>query len=227
MLAPCATAPVQRRRPTILPTMATVASLGVRRARPEDFGPLAAMLARAFYDDPVTAWFYPNAARGCATRGASSPSACASCAAGADVHQRRPVGRGAVGAAGPLAGGPAPALLLLPMLPVLLPRLARTARAVREIERRHPEAPHYYLSVIGTEPGRQGGGIGSALLAPMLDRCDETKRRPTSSLEGEQRLLLRPPRVCRDGAHRATRGAAALAHVEGSASRPTGRRGGC
>src|ERR1044072_6480684 len=34
--------------------------VSVRRARPEDFGPIAAMLARAFYDDPLTVWFYPN-----------------------------------------------------------------------------------------------------------------------------------------------------------------------
>ena len=48
-------------------------------ARREDFAPLAAMLARAFYDDPVTAWFYPNAARRLRhAPGASSRSACAS-----------------------------------------------------------------------------------------------------------------------------------------------------
>jgi ribosomal protein S18 acetylase RimI-like enzyme len=48
----------------------------------------------------------------------------------------------------------------------------RSTRAVREIERRHPVVPHYYLSVLGTDPEQQGGGIGSALLAPVLHRCD-------------------------------------------------------
>jgi ribosomal protein S18 acetylase RimI-like enzyme len=43
---------------------------------------------------------------------------------------------------------------------------------VRDIERHHPVLPHYYLSVIGTDPDQQGGGIGSALLAPVLSRCD-------------------------------------------------------
>jgi GNAT superfamily N-acetyltransferase len=62
--------------------------------------------------------------------------------------------------------------MLLPMLPVLLPRIVRSTRAVREIERRHPVVPHYYLSVLGTDPEQQGGGIGSALLTPVLDRCD-------------------------------------------------------
>ena len=32
--------------------------------------------------------------------------------------------------------------------------------------------PHYYLSVLGTDPDQQGGGVGSALLGPVLDRCD-------------------------------------------------------
>jgi GNAT superfamily N-acetyltransferase len=58
------------------------------------------------------------------------------------------------------------------MLPVLLPRIVRSTRAVREIERHHPVLPHYYLSVIGTDPDQQGGGVGSALLGPVLSRCD-------------------------------------------------------
>ena len=63
-------------------------------------------------------------------------------------------------------------LMLIPMLPVLLPRIRRSTRAVREIERRHPVEPHYYLSVLGTDPEQQGGVFGSALLTPVLDRCD-------------------------------------------------------
>ncbi|MEA2222816.1 MAG: hypothetical protein QOH83_1192, partial [Solirubrobacteraceae bacterium] len=43
--------------------MVICAPVNVRPALAEDFGPLAEVLARAFYDDPVTAWFYPNAAR--------------------------------------------------------------------------------------------------------------------------------------------------------------------
>lgn len=32
--------------------------------------------------------------------------------------------------------------------------------------------PHYYLGVLGTEPSRQGKGVGAALLEPVLERCD-------------------------------------------------------
>lgn len=45
--------------------------------------------------------------------------------------------------------------------------------AMAEIERQHPSGAHWYLAVIGTEPAHQGHGLGSALLAPMLQRCDE------------------------------------------------------
>lgn len=36
----------------------------------------------------------------------------------------------------------------------------------------HPHEPHWYLSMIGTDPSRQGRGLGSALLEAALARCD-------------------------------------------------------
>lgn len=153
--------------------MAVCSPVRVRLARPDDFKPLAEMLARAFYDDPVTSWFYPDDAR--RMRHARRFFA---------IRQRQLAGQRLIyttpersGAA--LWAGPGrwredlrESLMLLPMLPVLLPRIVRSTHAVREIERRHPVAPHYYLSVLGTEPEQQGGGIGSALLGPVLRRCD-------------------------------------------------------
>jgi len=153
--------------------MVTCASVRVRHARREDFGPLAEMLARAFYDDPVTSWFYPDDAR--RMRHARRFFV---------IRQRQlaeqelifttPERSGAALWAGPgrWREDLRESLMLLPMLPVLLPRIVRSTHAVREIERRHPVRPHYYLSVLGTEPQQQGGGIGSALLGPVLQRCD-------------------------------------------------------
>ena len=37
----------------------------------------------------------------------------------------------------------------------------------------HPQEPHWYLSMIGVDPSRQGQGLGSALLKAGLQRCDE------------------------------------------------------
>jgi GNAT superfamily N-acetyltransferase len=145
----------------------------VRRARREDFRPLAAMLARAFYDDPVTSWFYPNAGR----RIVHAQRFFA-------IRLRQLIDQDLIFTTSDRSGAAlwtqpgrwredfGQSLMLLPMLPVLLPRIMRSTRAVREIERRHPVLPHFYLSVLGTEPEQQGGGIGSALLGPVLDTCD-------------------------------------------------------
>jgi ribosomal protein S18 acetylase RimI-like enzyme len=40
------------------------------------------------------------------------------------------------------------------------------------VEALHPKEPHHYLRVLGCEPDRQGQGIGSALIRPMLAQCD-------------------------------------------------------
>jgi ribosomal protein S18 acetylase RimI-like enzyme len=41
------------------------------------------------------------------------------------------------------------------------------------LEAVHPTELHYYLEFLGTDPIYQGRGIGSALLRPVLDLCDE------------------------------------------------------
>ncbi len=35
--------------------------------------------------------------------------------------------------------------------------------------------PHWYLALLGTGPAHQGQGIGSAMLRPILERCDATR----------------------------------------------------
>lgn len=50
--------------------------------------------------------------------------------------------------------------------------LPRAMRSLATVERRHPAQPHWYLAVLGTVPHRQGAGVGSALLRPVLERCD-------------------------------------------------------
>ncbi len=36
----------------------------------------------------------------------------------------------------------------------------------------HPEAPHWYLGLIGTEPARRGNGLGTALMSTALASVD-------------------------------------------------------
>lgn len=35
-----------------------------------------------------------------------------------------------------------------------------------------PQVPHWYLSMLGTDPPRQGKGVASALIEPVLRQCD-------------------------------------------------------
>jgi GNAT superfamily N-acetyltransferase len=62
---------------------------------------------------------------------------------------------------------------LLPTAPFLAPRMIRALRLLFEIDALHPKEPHWYLATIGTEPARQGHGIGSTLLQSVLTRVDE------------------------------------------------------
>lgn len=59
-------------------------------------------------------------------------------------------------------------------VPRLLPRLPLVMRGMLGAERHHPAAPpHWYLAILGTDPAAQGRGLGSHLLAAVLQRCDE------------------------------------------------------
>src|SRR5690606_31478065 len=51
-------------------------------------------------------------------------------------------------------------------------RLPRVAAGITAAEKRHPHMPHYYLLGLGVEPDLQGRGIGTALMRPILERCD-------------------------------------------------------
>lgn len=48
----------------------------------------------------------------------------------------------------------------------------RAIRLVQLLQSHHPTSPHFYLGGIGTDPDVQGRGYGSALLRVVLDRCD-------------------------------------------------------
>ena len=54
-------------------------------------------------------------------------------------------------------------------------RLRLAGDATEELDRRrrrHVPGPHYHLAALGVEPELQGGGIGTALMAPVLEQCD-------------------------------------------------------
>jgi GNAT superfamily N-acetyltransferase len=49
----------------------------------------------------------------------------------------------------------------------------RGVGVLRACERAHPPGDdHWYLALLGTHPDHQGRGVGSAVLEPVLQRCD-------------------------------------------------------
>lgn len=51
-------------------------------------------------------------------------------------------------------------------------RFMRLSRGFNVMKSYHPAEPHYYLYLLGVHPAHQSQGLGSALLRPMLERCD-------------------------------------------------------
>ncbi len=52
-------------------------------------------------------------------------------------------------------------------------QLSLASGALKAMQAHHPHEPHWYLYYLAAAPGRQGSGIGSALLRPVLRHCDE------------------------------------------------------
>lgn len=148
----------------------------VRPAGSADVPALCAVLARAFQNDPVAAHLIPSQRR--RLRGLQ-----------AFFHlqlTRDLVPRGCVFTTEDRSGGAlwappgmsvphglAVLISLVPLAPYVVGReVARSVRSLARITSLRPREPHWYLAALGTDPPRQGQGIGSALLQPVLTRCD-------------------------------------------------------
>ena len=53
-------------------------------------------------------------------------------------------------------------------------RIGRAVALLGAVDKAHHELhePHYYLGILGTDPQFQRTGAGTAVLAPVLERCD-------------------------------------------------------
>ncbi len=136
---------------------------------------LAAVLARAFDDDPVACWILVNArSRPGGLRKFFSIQLRGTYLPHGEVYTT-PDHEGASLWTPPDAPHPGigDLLRLVPMAPFIGRRLGQTVTFLQRLEAKRPSTPHWYLGVLGTEPALQGRGIGSALLSPVLARCDE------------------------------------------------------
>jgi ribosomal protein S18 acetylase RimI-like enzyme len=156
----------------------------VRPATRADIAELAAVLTRAFANEPPFTWVQPDAE----LRARVQPAMFR----GALLHVYR-VERGTevVLHNGAIAGGAIwappgsskpPSWRELRTIPGLIgalglthfPQYARRGKAVENALRRaHPSASHWYLAALGTDPQAQATGVGSALLRSGLGRCDQ------------------------------------------------------
>jgi GNAT superfamily N-acetyltransferase len=159
----------------VVPTSRDQPRIEVRVASPGEEDPIARSMAEAFWDDPVQVFLMPDA----------------------KSRQRRMVGLFEVllrghylklgetyvtpdhsGAAmwAPPGKAVLPFTAVLRHSPAMLRSLGRRSllalQVLSAIEKQHPKTPHWYLGVLGTRPERQGKGIGSSLLQPVLERCD-------------------------------------------------------
>jgi ribosomal protein S18 acetylase RimI-like enzyme len=57
-----------------------------------------------------------------------------------------------------------------------LPRFSRLLSRAQGLHDRLAPEPHYYLFVLGVDPGVQRRGMGSELLRPVLARCDAEQK---------------------------------------------------
>lgn len=148
----------------------------VRKATASDVPAMARALALAFDDDPVMSWFFPDAGRRRRRLPAFMTTLLRLSALPHDHVYTTDSWKG-----GALWNPPGTwqtslrgQIRLLPsMARTLGLRLATVGRIFPVIEKHHPREPHWYLLMLGTEPRWQGQGIGSALMEPVLERCDE------------------------------------------------------
>ena len=147
----------------------------VRKAEPADLAPIAKAMASAFYDDPVASWLFEDDARRMRQleRGFALFMRRLYLRAGHCYTTEHAAGGALWLPAGRWRSGPVAQLRVLAGLVGICGRgLPRFLRYSQLLDSKHPRDDHYYLPFMGVEPGCQGRGIGSALLRPVLDRCD-------------------------------------------------------
>lgn len=129
----------------------------------------------AFSADPVARWFYPNAQRYLEY----FPEFVKAFAAPALEHGTAYCTADCSGAALWIPPGIHPDEERLAALAEQSIPERQRADALKVLELMagyHPPEAHWYLPMIGVDPGKQGSGIGSALLRHALDRCDAEGR---------------------------------------------------
>ncbi|MGI9125344.1 MAG: GNAT family N-acetyltransferase [Mycobacterium sp.] len=153
--------------------------IDVRLGSRADVAALARVLGRAFHNDPVMQWLQPDPDK----RLAALPGFFATVArhhflAGGGVEvATSETGIGAAALWDPPGHWAQTTREQITMLPAVIRafrgRLGAARALAEEMKANHPEEPHWYLAIIGSDPRVRGAGFGNALLRSRLDRCDD------------------------------------------------------
>ena len=150
----------------------------MRAATAADLDGVVSVLTAAFHDDPLMAWAFPDAGSRSRRLGAlwtfmgaeaylpRGGSTVVPAAIGADAAALWLAPGQHLGAAFWAAHGSAFAA-------ALEHDLDRLSALSEQMDAHHPAEPHWYLLAIGVSPDRQGGRLGSALLAHTLAIADD------------------------------------------------------
>jgi GNAT superfamily N-acetyltransferase len=156
-------------------------TINTRPAGKADVTELSRALGRAFYDDPVSVWIMPDdKARAARQRKFFAAVARHHHLAGGGVEVASD--GSAIGAAalwdppGRWKQSGREQLMMLPSFIFGFGLSVSTGRKLGQLldqmKHNHPEEPHWYLAVIGSDPSVRGRGYGQALMHSRLDRVD-------------------------------------------------------
>ncbi|MEE2662651.1 MAG: GNAT family N-acetyltransferase [Myxococcota bacterium] len=146
----------------------------VRPVRAHELREFYAVLARAFEDDPLTGFLFPDSGSRFRRLTAFYRWMIPTLVAHGRMETDEEIRGGAVWQA-PNPPSPGSLQLLSTMLRAALALRGRARAGMalgRTLEAVHEQRPHWYLAVLGTAPEYQARGVGSALIAPVLERCD-------------------------------------------------------
>jgi len=149
---------------------------GVRDATDADKAAIATALTSSFHDDPVMLYMVPKeASRPKKMRALFRSETSRSLKVGAVTVTDDGPAKGAAiwSAPGKWKLGGLELLGQLPMLFHLGLDTPRSLAMLGQIEKLHPTEPHWYLNILGTATEHQGKGVGTALITPILTKCDE------------------------------------------------------
>jgi ribosomal protein S18 acetylase RimI-like enzyme len=146
----------------------------VKQAVRADFPRLAQALVGAFANDPFHLWLFPEAEGRAARQRLLFDRVLAIYASHGAIYATEDLAGAALWDP-PRQGGPSLSELfafVVRVLPVFGMRAFRIAEGMAPMATLHPAEPHWYLSILGTDPAFQRSGVGTALLRPILERCD-------------------------------------------------------